>query len=62
MWKIEVAKAVQEKMKRKALNRRRIRGRGRVKAAGESRQGPSRHHPEQKGSKSGNVRTVNSTS
>ena len=62
MWKIEVAKAVQEKMKAEGIEPPPDQGPGQGQGGGRKPTGAKPHHPEQKGSKSGNVRTVNSTS
>ena len=62
IWKLEVAKAVQDKMKSLGIEPPPDDGKGQGAGGGRKPTGAKPHHPEQKGAKSGNVRTVNSTS
>jgi hypothetical protein len=62
IWKLEVAKAVQDKMKSLGIEPPPDQGKGQGAGGGRKPTGKTAHHPEQKGSKSGQVRVVNSSS
>jgi hypothetical protein len=62
LWKLEVAKTVQEKQKELGLEPPPDQGPGQGKGGGRPNSGKKPVHAELKGSQSGNVRAVNSTS
>jgi hypothetical protein len=62
LWKLEASAAVQSKMKELGIEPQPPQGPGQGKGGGRPSSGKTQHHAEMKGSRSGNVRVVNSTS